>query len=156
MSEQNVSKMAGDTGTEIEDINDADIREIQVLRKGFIDQLAKNGQLPGDKEDRQALLTLMNQTTTTAIANKRIKADEKAATSNIAVVQNLAEVIRMANATASAAHRKAMLNKNREVPVVEVNKVAGHTDIGFLPIATATVSNASKTAEEALDQSKTS
>lgn len=156
MSTHDAANTPGGTGTEIEDVNDKNIREIQELRRSFIRQVAKEGNVPNDPEDRQFLIAMMNQTTSTAIAGKRIKADEKNTKSNAEMVQNLAEVIRIASANASASHRKKMIASNRDVPEMPVSLVEGHTDIGFHPISTAGVANMTQTAKQALDDSSKS
>lgn len=134
-------------GEEVVDINDQDIRLIQEMRKGFIAELARSGKLPSDMEDRATLLTLMAQTTGTALASKKIKVDEKTATSNAVVVQNMAEAIRAAASNASAARRRnavdasAGVRRALEVEEVPVRMVPGQTDIGCFPISTTSVAN---------------
>ena len=129
------------------DINDQDIRAIQELRKGFISGLTVGGKLPSDPEDRATLLALMSQTTNTALASKKIKADEKSSTSNAVLVQSMADAIRSATANASAA-RRAGIDSSRErvkrsldVEEVTVKLVPGNTDIGCYPISTTSIAN---------------
>lgn len=123
---------------EVIDDNDIDIKSMQALRKTFIADLMVNGHFPKDQEDRQALMALMKDTTSSAIASKRIKVDEKTSASNAQIAANLAEAVRIGQAQKSAANRVA--NKNRrDVDVVDVVLVPGHTDIGILPVNTAAI-----------------
>lgn len=129
-------------GTETPDINDIDIKSMQNFRKIFIKQLLKNGAFPSDPEDRAALLTLMKDTTSTAIASKKLKADEKAVVSQAQIVKNLAEVVRISRSHAAASNR-ANRQMLIDVPVVEIKTVPGHIDVGCIPISTQSIMNAS-------------
>lgn len=128
----------GGDGVAVIDENDRIINSMQSMRENFISQLTKDGKFPACMEDRSAILQLMDGATRTALANKKIKADEKNAVSQTQIVKNLAEVIRIASSN-RAARRREGLNTLREVPVVEVKKVKDHTAIGTLPVTTATV-----------------
>lgn len=128
-------------GTDVDeniDENEIDIKSMQVLRKSFIKQLAVDGIFPSDPENRTALIALMKDTTASAISSKRIKADEKTATSNAQVAANMAEAVRIAMANKAAAHRsnRAVV---QDVVSVPVKMVPGHTDVGILPINTAAI-----------------
>ena len=137
----------GGGAEEVIDINDQDIRLIQEMRKGFIAELTRNGKLPSDMEDRSTLMTLMSQTTGTALASKKIKADEKTATSNAVVVQNMAEAIRAAASNASAARRRNTIEAGNgvrralDVEEVPVRLVPGQTAIGCFPVSTTSIAN---------------
>lgn len=121
------------------DVNDRDIRMVQDLRKRFIGELTSSNKAPSDPEDRTFLLALMQQTTATAIAGKKIKADEKAATNNASMVKVLADVVRSSMGSASANNRAKSAKQRREVPVKEVTLVDGHTDIGTIPLAVSSI-----------------
>lgn len=120
------------------DENDVDIKSMQFLRKTFIAKLTEGGVLPSDPDDRAAVLTLMKDVTSSAIASKRIKADEKAAMSNASVVSNLTEAVRIMAAQKQAS-RRASRSAQQQVEVVPVKLVPGHTDVGVLPINTAAI-----------------
>lgn len=148
MSEMNidVAPQAG-AGEQKIDENDRIINSMQTMREKFIGQLAVNGKLPSDKEDRQVLLSLMDGATRTALAGKKIKADEKATVSQAQMVANLAEAVRIARSNASAALRSGGAPV-REVPKREVHLVPGHTDTGDFPVSTSAIMNASPNREE--------
>lgn len=137
-----IASPLGAGGDDNIDDNDIDIKSMQVLRKTFIAELAKDGKFPTDPEDRQALMALMKDTTSSAIASKRIKADEKTAMSNASIVSNITEAVRIMAANKQAANRTRR-GALRDVEVVEVKTVPGHTDVGVLPINTAAIANGS-------------
>lgn len=140
----------GTTAEDVIDENDVDINSMQTLRKGFISQLAKDGKLPSDPEDRSALITLMKDVTSSAYTGKKIKADQKLAVSNQQMVANLAEAVRASRASSSAKRRtdrKDLLS----VPERTVHLVPNQLDVGCFPVSTASVANAiSEGAKEAL------
>lgn len=122
------------------DNNDRIINSMQTLRESFISQLTKDGKLPESKEDREILLALMNSAANTALGNKKIKAAEKSSANQNQIIQALAEAVRIGRSTESAERRK-IASQMREVPVVEIKKVPGNTDIGCFPISTASIAN---------------
>lgn len=139
------ANMGGDIETT--DINDSDILQVQNLRKLFIAQLTPGGKVPSSMEDRQFLLAVMGQTTSTALASKKIKADEKSTATQAAIAMSFAEVVRSSTANASAnlraqaKRRGKSIEEMREVEEVEIKNVPGHRDIGFIPVSTASIAN---------------
>lgn len=136
-------------GEEIEspDINDTDIKSMQDLRKKFIGQLAPNGQFPTDVENRNALLSLMKATTSSAVAMKKIKADAKAVMSQAQTVKNLAEIVRIQSSQAAAANRTRR-QAQLDVPTLKVSLVPGQTDVGCIPVSTAAIMNSTSSNQD--------
>lgn len=118
------------------DANDVIIHKTQALRMEFIEQLTPNGRIPEDPLARAAVIQLLNGAAGTAIASKRIKADEKAAESQAAMLNSIVEAataLRNGRAKASA---PTHIRGGAEVTDVPVKIVPGHTDIGMLPVDT--------------------
>lgn len=129
------------SGSDEIDENDRIIRSIQGKREKFIGDLTPNGEFPKDKEDRAALIALMDGSTRTALTAKKIKSEEKRAVSQGQLVADLAETIRIMQARRSAVSREQRLLKMREVPDIKLELVEGHTDIGTKAVSTEAVAN---------------
>lgn len=145
MSELTSNTMGHDTqGEHIIDPNDAIIASMNDLRRKFISDLLVNGSAPKDKDDRDFLVKMMDGATRSALAAKKLKADEKAVVSQTQMVQNLVDAVRIAQSHRS----QAVIDvSSREVPKLDPTIVPGHMDTGFLPINTTALARAGDTSE---------
>ncbi len=134
-----LSTQIGGAAVEEIDANDRMIASIQSKRESFIAQLTPEGKLPSSAEDRAILMGLLNGAASTAIACKKIKAEEKTSVSQQQMAQAMADAVRVMQATQSANHRNRLAPPLRDVPLVEVELVEGNTDIGTRPVSTSAV-----------------
>lgn len=121
----------------VKDANDEIIELVQAVRKRAIKDLS-DVKIPSntEKEDRLFLLAMLQGAASTAVAMKRIKAEENATQSNQAIAKSIAQAV----AEARILRSKNKPNKEQQrIEQLDVELVPGQTEVGAIPVMSAAI-----------------
>lgn len=107
------------------------INRIQSLRNDFITELTTGGKLPKDKDERDALIKIMADASSTSLTRVRIKSDSAKAKSEQAVAAQIASLLLKVDPNKIDSHSVASL-ANPSLPAFD--PLPGETEIGVVPV----------------------
>lgn len=119
------------------DANDEIIDLVQSVRVKAIKELTEKG-LPQatQKEEREFLQSMLQGAASTAVAMKRIKAEENATMSNLAVAQAVAKAVAQARVLRN---QQKPSKQDQTVAQIPVKLVPGQTDVGAIPVMSSSI-----------------
>lgn len=121
------------------------VNRVQQLRDTFITQLVKGGKLPDSKDDRDLLVKLLSDSTSTALTRMRIKSDDEKSKNDANVAMQIADAISKYNPN-NHARRIKPIEEVIDLPAYIPKP--GETQTGVIPVSYKEIMGAEDTVKD--------